>query len=533
LVVGEGADLLEQAVRVLGGTVVRWSAADHLDGSDRDQETFATLPYEDASFDTVFAPCLAVARRGVLSTSTAPKFLAECARVLKPGGRIVFQVPNPLVQQAIHWAGSLLHLAGRLTPKAARLSAKLQLHRAGPARVPYSARQLRRTLQRTSGFETVVIHRIWPRLGAWDWLLPDDGPWWRRRIDLVARQRGTLHRLVGALGTEPGHLVVAQARSDARPGGSAAAAVLETVLARTGRSSTPQGSPLIKAKGAALALVFSGDRFVKIALTRKESARQAAEIGAHGELRGSAIRDFVVGLERHGSIGDAVYTVFPMASAIRYRTDDQRLHVQAEAFRALSRGAALRQVDATPSWSRIFSGASRHALERLGAGDLCAHMESAAAGQSVLTGYVHGDMHLENLLVQDGRVVAVDWDRFERQSPLILDRCSGVYRLTTRRLRQSLGEGRYLFVLKMMAHRDPALPLLHFIDEAAGELGWTEVVAMHVLSGISWRLLHYGRPSDRAEREIRPQLAFCRELIAAGAPTDADLRSTPQQEFPR
>jgi hypothetical protein len=496
-------------------------------------EPSGKLPFGDAAFDAVFVPCLAGAAHGLRRTAAAAQFLAQCARVLKPGGRLVFPVPNPLVQRVIDAAGGLLRLAGPLAARGAGAYARLQLHRAARAPVPYAARGLRRLLQR-SAFETVTTHAIWPRLDARDWLLPESGPWWRRRLDWAATQQGTLPRLAGALGTVPGRLVVARVRPDEGAGGAGAAgSVLATLLAGSGTSGPPDAAAAIKAQGGAVALVFSGDRFVKIALTRRESARQAAAIDAHAHLRTSAVREFVVGPERHGSIGAAVYTAFPRASQIRHRTDEERQHVQAQAFRALAADAELRPVDTTPAWSRMFAGESRHALERLGAGDLCAHMESSAAGRLVLAGYVHG--HLSNLLMRDGRLAAIDWDLFEPDSPLIRDRCRGVYSLTTRRLGRSLGERTYPVFLSMLARRDPVLPLLHFIDEAAGELSWTHVVAMHVLNGISRRLLHYGQPSDRVERGIRQRLAFCRELIAAdrGADTGASPRyTTPPQEHP-
>ncbi len=90
---------LEKARRIAGRLGVRAEFALHdLNGGP--------LPFEDGRFDAV--ACVAV-----LQYIFDPAgLLREAARVLRPGGRFVFQVPNPW-----YLPRRLIYLAGRLPPQ--------------------------------------------------------------------------------------------------------------------------------------------------------------------------------------------------------------------------------------------------------------------------------------------------------------------------------------------------------------------------------------------------------------------------------
>jgi ubiquinone/menaquinone biosynthesis C-methylase UbiE len=111
-----GADIAEEMLEEarLGGTAVEWRLV----------EPGARLPFEDQSFDAVVAS-------SVLEYVADPgATLAEWARVLRPGGVLVFTVPNvrhPVrrVERALAWVARAPG-AGRVASVSARAQRYLQ-----------------------------------------------------------------------------------------------------------------------------------------------------------------------------------------------------------------------------------------------------------------------------------------------------------------------------------------------------------------------------------------------------------------------
>jgi SAM-dependent methyltransferase len=508
LLLGSRGSELAEVISALGGRTVTAGAGGHDPGlspssaNDRPEvsvDSSARLPFAAESFDSVFAPYLSVADLGRHTHARSSMDLAEeCARVLKPGGRLVLSLPNPLVTAALRWAPG-----PRRTP---------YLGRSGP--LPYSARRLARLL-RGAGFEAVVGFALWPRIGAWERIIPETDGRFRRRLALARSARRPVTRMLAVLGIAPGRLVVAQMpRHPGLADRGAATPSLEAILRAKPWDGATVSTPTVRVKGGQIALASVGDAFFKIALTPDAAQRQRVETANHARLRDSPAADFTLEVMRQGELGALSFVVHPAAEPLQHSDESRCIGAQVEAFALLSVGAELQPARTTTSWARIFTGPSRSALERLGAGDLCLHMEQAAGDKRVLAGIVHGDLHLHNVMTVAGRTVLIDWDCSEWRAPLVLDRCNGVYRLLARRLRPTLPERWHRVALDLMVRRDASVPLLEYIDDAAVELAWPEVMLLHVLNTSSWRLTRRGAVDRRAEREIREHLAVCRALIA-------------------
>jgi SAM-dependent methyltransferase len=462
----------------------------------------ARLPFADASFDSIFAPYLGGPDAAVESgTKPGTAFLEECARLLKPGGRLVITLPNPWLLAVLRSAVALLRVP--VFPSGA--VQRVQRHQAPRSPLPYSKRRLA-TLLRNAGLAVVADLEVWPRLGSWDILIPETGGRSRRRLLRAACQYPGLSRALTLIGVAPGRCIIAETQTGAR--GAAARPVLDEIL--TG----PDGSgsvPHLIARGRTIALTSVGKAFFKIALSPEAAERQRAEIAAHRRLRDSPAARFMVDCIREGRLGRLSFAEYPLAEPIKAEREADYVAAQAEAFSLLAVGAEMQHAGSTPSWRRIFSGPSRMALASLGAEDLCVHLERSARDKRVLCGMVHGDLNLHNLMLLSGRTVLIDWDRFEPGSPLIIDRCNGVFKLVARRLIPQLGEDSDVAALRLVADRDPTVPLLTYIDEGAGDLAWWEVITLHVLSSSSWRMIHHGATAA-AERDIRRHLSLCRVL---------------------
>jgi SAM-dependent methyltransferase len=516
LVVGGSNDLVS-AISALGGRVVVASIGNRAaeeeavpsDGALQVQfDQGVRLPFAAATFDSVFAPYLA-ASDFQAGTGAGGQFVRECARLLKPGGRLVLMIPNPSVHAVLRRMAALRRSpVRRLVPS--RLAQRLHLGSVAPSPLPYSMRRLRRLL-RDAGFGQVEGLSIWPRLGTWERLVPERIARSRRQHLLAASKPGALSRVAALLGVVPGRCIIARTTpTGARPEGRAPVAVLDTILGRNALDRGGIDVPPLMVKGGRIALVSVGNTFFKVALTAEAAERQRSEIEATRHLREQPAGQFAVDVVREGVIGRMSYAEYPLVEPIGCTTEADCVTAMAEAFRLLATGAELRPARSTESWRRIFTGSSRRELESLGADDLCMRLETEAGDKPVLAGTVHGDIHLDHVMRFAGRTVLIDWDRFEPCSPLIIDRCNGVYRLLTRWLRPELGDERHVAALDLMMRRDHRVPLLDYIDEAAGELTWWEVITLHVLSGSSWRVIHHGAVTDSAKQEIRQHLAFCR-----------------------
>jgi SAM-dependent methyltransferase len=519
LLLGDRTAELAGVIADLGGRTVQ--ASGDRDGAESGPSSlsprvrigsYARLPFADASFDTVFAPHVSAdTGERWAGRDPAAGLARELARVLKPGGRLVLGLTHPGLLAALEAAAALRRSPLRLLLPAG-VRHRLRLHRTPRSPFPYGADRLTRLL-RAAGFREVAVLEQWPRLGHWDHLTPLAGGT-LGRLRHAMRRRGRLPRLVERLGVAPGRLFIAQTAPADAGQTAAAAPVLESILAPGEWDGSTISAPPVVAKGRSIALVSVGDTFYKISLTPEAARRQRVEMEAVARLLESPAASFIVPIVRKGDLGELAFAGSPFVEPMRYADESDRVAAQAEAFRLLGVDARMRPARTTRSWARIFSDPSRSALEGLEAGDLCGYMEREVGGKRVLAGFVHGDLHQKHVMRLAGRTVLIDWDRAERDSPLILDRCNGVFRLLTRRLRATLGDRRYLAALDLMACRDPGVPLLEYIDAAAGELAWPEVMLTHVLSYSSWRLLDTVRGRHAAHREIREQLDFVRNLLS-------------------
>jgi SAM-dependent methyltransferase len=122
-----GVDLAPSAIALARANLEQQGLEAQLEVADGEQ-----LPFPDGAFDLVFA-------HGVVQYTANPeRLVAECRRVLKPGGRAVFQVYN-----RISWLNALAKLT------------KVELeHEDAPVLLTFSAAEFRRLL---AGFEEVRI----------------------------------------------------------------------------------------------------------------------------------------------------------------------------------------------------------------------------------------------------------------------------------------------------------------------------------------------------------------------------------------
>jgi SAM-dependent methyltransferase len=122
-----GVDLAPSAIALARANLEQQRLAAHLEVADGEQ-----LPFPDNAFDLVFA-------HGVVQYTASPQLMVdECRRVLKPGGRAVFQVYN-----RISWLNGL-----------ARLTKVGLEHEDAPVLLKFSAAEFRRLL---GGFREVRI----------------------------------------------------------------------------------------------------------------------------------------------------------------------------------------------------------------------------------------------------------------------------------------------------------------------------------------------------------------------------------------
>jgi SAM-dependent methyltransferase len=508
LVLGEADPGFLDTIGMLGGRVLmaRRSPVDATpsvgeapDPAQVQVFSFSELPFEDATFDSVFAPYVSRAEAGA-GGQGGPVLARECARVLKPGGRLILAVPNPRLLTALRWASSV-----PLLP--ARVARRLRLHQTASSPFPYVARALVDLLE-GAGFSQAAVFGVWPRIGTWDRLEPAT----HGRVRLTAGRGSAAHgfplRVMARLGVLPARLVIAQKPGNA--GSAAATPVLESILHPAGWPGTTISTPVLMAKGNRIALASASDAFFKIALTAGAALRQREETEANVRLRSSPVAGIMVDHIRTGDVGTLSFAVYPAVDPVAHASEAERIAAQADAFQLLAVDSAFRSARSTTSWNRILSGRSRAALEDLGAADLCEYMERYVADKRVLAGTVHGDLKLTHVMRRGGRTVLIDWDRSEACAPLLLDRCNGVYRL----LNPELDPSRHFPALRMMARRDPRVPLVEAIDEAAGDLTWPEVMLLHVLNASSWRLIHHGVATRTARAELLELLDFGRELLS-------------------
>lgn len=510
LLLGGGCERLADFIPRLGGRVVSAAFGPAEPGAapvaTADQAAIRTgadfgLPFPDSSFDSIFAPQLfeyTAAGRAV-----AELLLRECARVLKPGGRILLWVPNRSPIRA------LLRLLQ--SPRAVR-GAAIDYGVGG-----FTRDRLERLL-RDAGFGKGTVYLPWPRYASWTSLVPQSLAA-NRSLPRARGRRAKLHRFartisarIGADGwLVPEYCVVAVRSGDARAGAPPSAEpVLHRLLREAGGTSTEADRIELEARGERVITFVAAGNFYKVPVTPVWEARLRNELDGNARAAATKARDFMVATHQRGTLGQLPYAAFPVAEVGAYRGAAAELAALEEAFTRLAVGAERIALDRADAWARLFSESSRMRLRAVGAGALMDRLRDTTADRTVPAGITHGDLHIGNVLRHDGRIALIDWDRFEACSPLLIDRFNAVYRLLMRRHGRSAGERAARAALESIAHRRAGTPFLDLLEQVAGELSWIEAISFHVLNGASWRLTQTSASAlPAAERELRGLVASC------------------------
>lgn len=490
-----------------------------------------------ASLDTVFLWddglfTAAAARPGAGSREAQRSVLEDCHDLLEPGGHVVVAATNRF---------SLAALAGRreepdglpfigLLP---RLAADLcsRLLRGLPYRRRTRGRRGYVRLLGEAGFEPPAVHTAWPKLRAWravvhdpsrrsqtDYRLPADG----RRAALAATLLRWLHPLGLDLTFQPAFILVAR-----KTGEDPAVEPTRSLVGRILRSEDLEIPPAFTLRYRSFKLHFAtGGRYFRLPLTARALRGQRREADALRRLESHPVGRFIPRSSRVRQVEGAEFSVADDLSHEAGPDEETRLNRLERAFDVMFVEASTMALKDTATWKRVFSAENREAFGSLGCAEPMRRIETATARRRVPVGPVHGDLHPGNVLESEGRIVIIDWDRFEEPGPHFLDALHGLYAHVRRdSLKPARGSSDEtdLCTVRLLLDRNPRVPLLERVDATLGEATWAEAVCVYRLSWLS-RQLGLGTPEPESSgwhetgARYRAHLSLCTSRLKAGNP---------------
>jgi SAM-dependent methyltransferase len=517
LVVGSGWGSIARAIANLGGRVVGidrhipvLSYANRVRDSHNEMfvssDLLGPLPFTAASFD-----CVVLADRFSTSSTEGKNdrtadgldgLLAECDRILKPGGTLVMEAPNRL---------SFLNLAGKsaigvhggrleLVPRAA---ARFYLSRrgGGGSVIPTRTRGGYSDALRRASFTEFELYVPWPDRLQWSRLWPvstlkqtslsfgDE----RRRDRLARRFFQVLKRLRIQQRFVPDYIYVARKRAD-QPR-NPIPSVIE--LARKRRRGIDPAIREIRAYQNSGSVIFEDDEQVfKIPLTQRGRGRLLREKEALRHVANHPVASFAIQPAEYCMEAGVEWAVYPRAHPAG---GEGRLDSARSVLRRLIDSATMESVHGTDAWRRLSGPVSREALGQVGADALLIGIQCRTAGKRVPVGLVHGDFALHNVLHgSEDEPVVIDWDRSERFSPVFLDVLAASHFHAFRELvGGGWGMDSYWAAWQLHFQADERLALGDELDQARGELDWTTMVAFGVLNTIHWNCSEGGPSLER------------------------------------
>jgi SAM-dependent methyltransferase len=407
-----GWNTLPSALKSLGATVVcadwvysrlRFSQLINEGASDLTVhlESYEHLPWPSASFDFVFVDLSNLDR--LMGPASRNETLSEIHRVLTDSGVAVLGTQNPLRRPR-----------DRAASGGARSSER---HLRVRALVTGASRPWRPRALSSAGFGDLRSFAALPRRQGWKELVPEE------QLRNRHLERATSHSVKDVI-----------RRCVILLGGAKWLAADFFVIARCG---TGQGGPrtlceslpeleadrplsVMALSDARVAVVGSRD-FVKFPLSLDQQMSLVTEVENTLQARTTEFRPNVVPYGTIKTWHAIPYSTFPRIDSA---SGVPRAAIEHAVLDALTRlnGGHLASLDTTAFWRRLTSERGRDDSIDLEAVPLRDAVLERLGRAAVPVGPTHGDLHAANLLVTpSGESFLVDWNRFERFNPLILD----------------------------------------------------------------------------------------------------------------
>jgi SAM-dependent methyltransferase len=448
--IGTGWSMLPSALSSLGAAVavVDWSLARLRFGQlmyESPADIAAhwaptqTLPFADRSFDFAFADVEGIRhalslqqQRAGARTRHFSAFISDLRRVLKDGGTVVLATRNQL--RSVKGEPESAHGSTR-----GGALGEWRIWRSVPA--PWDAHGIR-----DAGFGDIRVMVPLPDRDDWQWLVPEE----RLREHLTAPRPRTYRRpssrewarraaaRVGAgKWTVPDYYVLARAgpRTERRP-----RTLYESIEELAG-----DRPPSVRRLSGARLAVVGEDLFVKVPLAEDQKSHLAREVENTSIARGTGFGPFTLPWSRVETWHGVPYTVFPRVdeSVVPRET---RLAALAEVLDAQDPGAVA-PLAVTAIWRRIGSARGGRDVDELEAEVLRRYILGRCADRVVPVGATHGDLHVGNVIVRPGAPpLLVDWNRFERLNPLLLDPARVAISNHRKRTGSTLAEAQLAFI---------------------------------------------------------------------------------------
>lgn len=479
------------------------------------------LAFADGEFDTVFLSRVLEwsgewGEQGEDPEQSRDRLLCECLRVLRPEGRLLATVDNRF--SIANWGGKRHPIAGipalEIFPRALTSLLFPQLRR---QLLQYRANSYSgwdRTLRRV-GFRPERWRTLWPSINEWSQAAPisvlpsralagSSGPLKERLADSVLRQ---LSRVGVQFLVAPNYLITSR-KSLCDSGRRTPFSLLEEMLAAEGES--PDSEVVISSFHNSKSISFKAGRtFFKVPISRRALHNVAKEASVTEELAGHPVVAYVPLPARLREVRGVQYltcTAIEVDPRRKIGEGDLR-----EMLNTLRQGAQWLRISETQFWERCFRSEHRPSLAHLGGEAVVNVLQQRLASRKVFAGIMHGDLHMENLLASRDGIYIIDWNHFEKRSPLFLD----TLKVTISYLMSQMPKRRFRLpeILQMLVEGDSRASLLHRLYRWDDELSLEEMVSCFVVNRITSRLGN-SKPSPRGETEYRSWFSFCDRALA-------------------
>ena len=458
----------------------------------------ARLPVDSASVDHVFLESgLGPLARGSDAAYDGPRlhaaFLAECGRILRPGGSLLLVEPNPFAPTAVLQDGvrGPLRAAAALWRPLARIGGpnETRTEQLDPGALSH------RRLLRRSGFDDIRLHIPWPTHEGLRDLVCDAEKNRGARFRMPGRSRlrraaGGVYRFLQRGGMHlpfvPELYVAGRKAGDTESDNGNAPrepSVLERILVREAPGAQ-LGDVVVNFRGGSGTMSFrTGARFIKIPLTEDALARQEQAKRALGRLASHRLAAHTLQSTHFSNSNGIRYSAAPFLEDRPSDETGRRGALQTGLRLMAENQREELRLSETATWERISCPPASSPWNRIGGESTLAGILRPLANRRIPAGISHGDFHEGNLLIRDDRLVIIDWDRMEEPAPLFLD---GLSALCHRLVREESGspdwKSAYLAAIDRLMTPDPKDPLTPSVQALTGELGWREAVAFYVVS---------------------------------------------------